>query len=73
MKYDKLLHFFVGFFIYVSLMAVTGSHGVSFLLVLLAAIGKEVYDVREKSKADFYDFYATGLGGIVGILVWSIV
>lgn len=73
MKLDKLLHFFVGFFIYVSLMAVTGSHGVSFLFVILTAIGKEVYDVHKKSKADFYDFYATGLGGIVGILVWSMV
>lgn len=57
MKLDKLYHFIVGMFIQI-LTA-------SFLLVLISAISKEVYDQIDYKGFDWLDLIATLLGGIL--------
>jgi len=64
---DKILHFIVGIFI-VILSSTFGLNKIfSFILVLIAGIGKEIYDSFYPSKhtVESYDAIATIVGGLL--------
>lgn len=65
---DKLAHFAVGVIVF----AITHFIGplVGMLAVVLAAVGKEIYDWfhRNKHTPDIWDAVATILGGTVGLI-----
>lgn len=60
---DKLLHFIVGVIIYQSTFWFIGYYAL--LLVVLCAIGKEIYDHYFGGTVDKYDALFTILGGIL--------
>lgn len=60
---DKLLHFIVGVIIYQSTFWFIGYYAL--LLVVLCAIGKEIYDHFCNGTVDAYDIIATILGGVI--------
>lgn len=62
---DKALHFIVG----VALAPL------SIWFVMVIALGKEIYDYYnpEKHTADWNDFIATVVGGLVGLQFWSLI
>lgn len=60
---DKLLHFVAGSLIYASTSWFLGYY--AFGLVVVVAVGKEVYDHYYNGIVDVYDAVATVLGGIV--------
>ena len=66
---DKQMHFLSGFIIAVLLTPFIGAY--SILVVAVIAALKEIYDARhpDKHTADFMDWVATVLGGIVGFVV----
>ncbi len=65
---DKILHFVVGFFI-VSFLFLIVEDYIAFFMMLFAAFGKELYDKYvKKTEANFFDFFATLLGGFVGLI-----
>lgn len=59
----KLLHFVAGVFIYQSTVWFAGYYAL--LIVLIAAIGKEIYDHFCNGAVDAYDIIATILGGVI--------
>lgn len=65
---DKLGHFAAGVLIYAAMHFVSLSVGL--LAVLVAAVGKEIYDYlhRDKHTPDAWDAFATMLGGVVGFV-----
>jgi hypothetical protein len=66
---DKQMHFLSGFIIAALLTPFIGAY--SILVVAVIAALKEIYDARhpDKHTADFMDWVATVLGGIVGFVV----
>ena len=62
--HDKLLHFAVGLVIAVLVVIVTHSLILAGALVLLAGVGREVYDAfhPDTNTADFWDIVATCAG-----------
>ena len=66
---DKQMHFVCGFIIAAVLTPFIGAY--SILVVAIIAALKEIYDARhpDKHTADFMDWVATVLGGIVGFVV----
>lgn len=64
--HDKLLHFYYGSLV-ASVLTVTVGILLSILIVLMMAIGKEVYDKYNNGTVDVWDAVWTGLGGAV---VW---
>ena len=66
---DKQLHFFSGGFLASLAIAVSGHMMISFCVVMLAALAKEIYDSLhpDKHTKDVLDFAATVLGGAVVI------
>lgn len=60
---DKLLHFIAGIIIYQSTVWFAGYYAL--LIVLIAAIGKEIYDHFCNGTVDAYDIIATILGGTI--------
>lgn len=74
---DRVKHFFWGAFIslFVSI-AITIVYGfmwgvcVGFFTGVLAGAGKEVYDFFDYGGADIYDFWATVLGSLFGIVLF---
>lgn len=70
MGLDKLLHFFIGYFI-ATILPVNA--GAGFLLAVLAGYAKEYWDSKGHGAVERLDFYYTVLGGVVGatrILLW---
>lgn len=70
---DKFMHFISGLLIAVILTPFIGFYSV--LIVALIALAKEVYDYLHPDlhTADIWDWVATTLGGIVGVvIVWLI-
>lgn len=61
---DKLLHFIVGVLIY----AVMHFIGIGMWSVVIAAVGKEIYDYyhRDVHTPDVFDALATICGGVAG-------
>ncbi len=70
---DKFMHFACGFIIAAVLTPFIGAY--SILVVAVIAALKEIYDARhpDKHTADFWDWVATTLGGIVGFVVVALV
>ena len=66
---DKFMHFISGLLIAVILTPFIGFYSV--LIVALIALAKEVYDYLHPDlhTADIWDWVATTLGGIVGVLL----
>jgi hypothetical protein len=66
---DKQMHMLSGFIIAAVLTPFIGAY--SILVVAVIALLKEIYDYLHKDKhtADFMDWVATVLGGIVGFVV----
>jgi hypothetical protein len=65
---DKLLHFFYGFFI-IALSGVFLPYHYAFLITLLIAIGKEVYDIK-KTGFNYADALFTIFPSLIIYLVW---
>ncbi len=66
---DKQMHFLSGFIIAAVLTPFIGAY--SILVVAIIAALKEIYDARhpDKHTADFMDWVATVLGGVLGMLI----
>jgi hypothetical protein len=66
---DKQMHMLSGFIIAVLLTPFIGAY--SILVVAVIAALKEIYDARhpDKHTADFMDWVATVLGGVLGMLI----
>lgn len=66
---DKQMHFACGFIIAALLTPFIGAY--SIVVVAIIALLKEVYDFLhpESHTADFWDWVATVLGGLVGFVV----
>ena len=73
MQLDKLLHLLAGFAIYTVFMAFFALHSVAYIAVIVAAVGKELYDKYNGGVPDIVDVYYTLGGGVLGILLWSFV
>ena len=73
MQLDKLLHLLAGFVIYMVFMAFFSLHSVAYIAVIVAAVGKEIYDKYNRGVPDIVDVYYTLGGGVLGILLWSFV
>jgi hypothetical protein len=69
---DKQMHFLSGFIIAAVLTPFIGAY--SILVVAVIAALKEIYDARhpDKHTADFMDWVATTLGGLVGFVTVSL-
>lgn len=69
LPHDKLLHFVGGLFIFAAFA--WSSVLVACALVIVAAVGKEVYDYRNRHKhtPDVIDALATIAGGGVGLFI----
>ena len=63
---DKLLHFVAGSLVYASTSWFLGYYALG--LVVVIAVGKEVYDNYHNGTVDAWDAVATVLGGVVCIL-----
>ena len=65
---DKVLHFLIGFFIF-TVLHIIPIIGLSVVVIL--AIGKEVYDYHHKNlhTCDYRDAIATILGGIIAFIL----
>lgn len=64
---DKVLHFVAGFGIVAVLFFVFEDY-IAFFAMLFFAFWKEVYDKYvKKTEINFFDFFATLLGGMVGL------
>lgn len=70
---DKQMHFLSGFIIAAVLTPFIGAY--SILVVAVIAALKEIYDARhpDKHTADFWDWVATVLGGVVGFVVVALI
>lgn len=66
---DKQMHFMSGFIIAALLTPLVGFYSV--LIVAIIALAKEIYDYLhpESHTADFWDWFATTLGGLIGFIV----
>lgn len=66
---DKQMHFMSGFIIAFLLTPYIGFYSV--LIVAIIALLKEIYDYLhpESHTADFWDWFATTLGGLIGFIV----
>ncbi|MCB5278947.1 MAG: hypothetical protein LHW59_05455 [Candidatus Cloacimonetes bacterium] len=73
---DKVLHFLGGLIIYLGLvyfLSFISFIGIwAFVVVVVVAVGKEVYD-RKTTGFDYYDIAATLLGGWFGMVIWSFI
>lgn len=69
--YDKLQHFAVGAAVTTLVVGVTGSLALAGAAVLLAGVGREVYDAchPDTNTADIWDVVATCAGWIPVALV----
>jgi hypothetical protein len=70
---DKQMHFICGLVIAALLTPFIGAY--SILVVAVIAALKEIYDARhpDKHTADFMDWVATVLGGVVGFVITSLI
>jgi uncharacterized membrane protein YdcZ (DUF606 family) len=70
---DKQMHFICGFIIAAVLTPFIGFYAV--VVVAIIALLKEIYDALhpDKHTADFWDWVATTLGGLVGFVTVSLI
>ena len=67
---EKVVHFASGVILYAGLLPFVGS-SFALSIVVLMAVGKEVYDsyCPDKHTADVWDAVATILGGLIGLFI----
>lgn len=71
LQQDKVKHIAVGFII---AMLLSFIHPVlAFVAVIVAGVGKEVWDSFGYGTVDYWDIVATVAGGVVGTAVWCLV
>jgi predicted PurR-regulated permease PerM len=68
LPHDKALHFIVGVLIYAIAHFISPVVGMA--AVVVAAVGKEVYDWfhRDRHTPDVWDAVVTVIGGVVGLI-----
>jgi hypothetical protein len=66
---DKFMHFICGLVIAALLTPFIGAYSIA--VVAIVALLKEIYDARhpDKHTADIWDWVATVLGGVLGMLI----
>ena len=70
---DKILHGLAGVLIGVVSSIIFAGSALMIVPVLGIAIGKELYDeLVKKTYFDFFDMFATILGGAVGIIAYGL-
>jgi uncharacterized protein YfiM (DUF2279 family) len=70
---DKIKHFIAGTITSAFVYAITGSPILAFGASVILGIGKEIYDSRGHGTVEVLDAVATGLGGIVGVILARVV
>ena len=68
---DRGCHFLVGVFV-VLLVAYYSPLVGAFMAIVLGGF-KEVYDHRSYNGEDYWDFFATVLGAVVGIFIYGLI
>jgi hypothetical protein len=70
---DKFMHFICGFIIAAVLTPFIGFYAV--VVVAIIALLKEIYDALhpDSHTADFWDWVATTLGGVVGFVIIALI
>lgn len=62
---DKQAHFWAGLAIMLA-VSLFGGWVLGFSLAIIAAIGKEIYDMTGRGTVDYWDAVATIAGGVAG-------
>ena len=65
-------HMFVGFLISL-IVGVLFNPYIGVVVGLVVGLTKELYDQYSYSGGDFYDFFATGIGAIIGFIASSMI
>ena len=68
LQIDKILHFIVGWLIVLSIIPIYGIV-TGIIALVVAAVGKEIYDQWKYKGFDYKDLIATLLGGLVYIII----
>ena len=68
MKTDKILHLLLGFIIAWRLIDINIHWMLSIVIVIIFAVGKELYDYKYYGLFDYKDMIATISGGIILLL-----
>ena len=68
MKTDKILHLLLGFIIAWRLIDINIHWMLLMVIVIIFAVGKEVYDYKSYGLFDYKDMIATISGGIILLL-----
>lgn len=66
---DKILHALVGYVIASTLILSGIAWVIALIVVIIFAIGKEIYDQWKYKGFDYKDLVATLLGGVVYIII----
>jgi len=69
---DKICHFGVGLVVSI-IMTLLVSPIVGLVSVLILATAKEAYDYKSYGVFDFFDFFATVAGSIIGVMILHLV
>ena len=68
LQIDKILHFIMGWLIVLSIIPIYGIFA-GIIALVVAAVGKEIYDQWKYKGFDYRDLIATLLGGLVYIII----
>lgn len=68
LQIDKILHFIMGWLIVLSIIPIYGIV-TGIIALVIAAVGKEIYDQWKYKGFDYKDLIATLLGGLVYIII----
>ena len=68
LQIDKILHFIMGWLIVLSIIPIYGII-TGIIALVVAAVGKEIYDQWKYKGFDYKDLIATLLGGLVYIII----
>ena len=68
LQIDKILHFIMGWLIVLSIIPIYGIL-TGIIALVVAAVGKEIYDQWKYKGFDYKDLIATLLGGLVYIII----
>ena len=70
---DKVLHAVIGFGLGVVGQIIFSGSILVLLPLVLVAVGKEIKDKLDYGVFDFFDMFATLLGGFVGIVAYGLI
>ena len=68
LQIDKILHFIMGWLVVLSIIPIYGIL-TGIIVLIVAVIGKEIYDQWKYKGFDYKDLIATLLGGLVYIII----